>query len=149
RVALARALVLEPRLLLMDEPLAALDVATRRTVRTELAKLFAALPCVTVYVTHSPAEALAFGDLVAVMEQGGVRQLGTRDDLLRHPRTQYVAEFLGLNLFKGRVRAHTDDGLAVIAVEGGDVYLAQDVAVGTSVNIVVDPREVVLSDEPP
>ncbi|HEV8479712.1 MAG TPA: ABC transporter ATP-binding protein [Candidatus Eisenbacteria bacterium] len=149
RVALARALVLEPRLLLLDEPLAALDLATRRTVRTELAKLLAALPCVTVYVTHSPAEALVLGDLVAVMEEGRVRQMGTRDDLLRHPRSQYVAEFLGLNLFQGRVRAHTDDGLAVIAVEGGDIYVAHDVAVGESVHIVVDPREVVLSDEPP
>jgi len=148
-VALARALVLEPRLLLLDEPLAALDLATRRVVRTELAKLLAALPCITVYVTHSPAEALIFGDLVAVMENGVVQQMGTRDELLRHPRSQYVAEFLGLNLFQGRVRSRAEDGLAVIAVDGFDLYLAQDLAVGETAYVVVDPREIVLSVEPP
>jgi molybdate transport system ATP-binding protein len=149
RVALARALVLEPHLLLLDEPLAALDMATRRTVRTELAGLLSALPCVTVYVTHSPAEALVFGDLVAVMEAGRVQQMGTRDDLLRHPRSQYVAEFLGLNLFQGRVKAHTEDGLVVVAVDGADLYLVQPLEVGEAVHVVVDPREVVISSEPP
>jgi len=149
RVALARALVLEPHLLLLDEPLAALDMTTRRTVRTELAGLLSALPCVTVYVTHSPAEALVFGDLVAVMEAGRVQQMGTRDDLLRHPRSQYVAEFLGLNLFQGRVKAHTEDGLVVVAVDGADLYLVQPLEVGEAVHVVVDPREVVISSEPP
>ena len=149
RVALARALVMEPRLLLLDEPLAALDLGTRRVVRTELAKLLAVLPCITVYVTHSPAEALVFGDLVAVMESGTVRQMGTRDDLLRHPRSQYVAEFLGLNLFRGRVKARTDDGLAVVAVEDGELYLAEDWAVGETIHVVVDPREVIVSVDPP
>src|SRR5262249_2521948 len=149
RVALARALVLEPRLLLMDEPLAALDLATRRAVRTELAKLLATLPCITCYVTHSPAEALVFGDLVAVMERGAVRQMGTRDDLLRHPRSQYVAEFLGLNLFHGRVKSRDDDGLAVVAVGSVNLYLAEDLVEGETIYVVVDPREVVLSNEPP
>jgi len=149
RVALARALVMEPRLLLLDEPLAALDLTTRRGVRTELAKLLAALPCITVYVTHSPAEALVFGDLVAVMESGVVRQMGTRDDLLRHPRSAYVAEFLGLNLFTGRVKAHTEDGLVIVGVEGGDLYLVQPADVGETIHVVVDPREVVVSTDPP
>lgn len=149
RVALARALVMEPRLLLLDEPLAALDLSTRRVVRAEMAKLLAALPCITVYVTHSPAEALIFGDLVAVMEKGSVRQMGTRDDLLRHPRSQYVADFLGLNLFQGRVKAHTEDGLVVVAVEGADLYLAHPLDVGEMAYVVLEPREVVVSAEPP
>jgi molybdate transport system ATP-binding protein len=136
-------------LLLLDEPLAALDLATRRSVRSELSKLLANLPCITVYVTHSPAEALMFGDLVAVMERGAVRQMGTRDDLLRHPRSAYVAEFLGLNLFRGRVKAQTEDGLVVVGVGDTDFYLAQPLEIGETIHVVVDPREVVLSDEPP
>ena len=149
RVALARALAVDPRLLLLDEPLAALDLATRRVVRAELIRLLAELPCTTIYVTHSPAEALIFGHHVAVLENGRVRQSGARDELLRHPRSAYVAEFLGLNLFRGVVTSRTEDGLARVAVDGGELYLAEDAKEGDEVHIVVDPREVVLSIERP
>ena len=77
RVALARALVLSPRLLLLDEPLSSLDLQTRRAVRGELRALLQRLACVTVYVTHSPVEALVFGDQIVVLEQGHVAQAGT------------------------------------------------------------------------
>jgi len=75
--------------------------------------------------------------------------MGTRDDLLRHPRSPYVAEFLGLNLFQGRVKSPAEDGLAVVAVGGVSLYLAQDLVEGETIYVVVDPREVVLSTEPP
>ena len=91
-MALARALVLSPRLLLLDEPLSSLDLQTRRTVRGELRALLSRLPCVTVYVTHSPVEALVFGDQIVVLEQGRVAQAGPRDELLRRPRSPFVAE---------------------------------------------------------
>ena len=102
RAALARALVLDPRLLLLDEPLAALDLQTRRQVRGELRHLLRAFGCVTLYVTHSPLEALLFGDRIVVVEAGRISQVGTRDDLLRHPRSRYVAELMGTNFFAGR-----------------------------------------------
>jgi molybdate transport system ATP-binding protein len=99
RAALARALVLSPRLLLLDEPLSSLDLQTRRAVRGELRDLLHRLPCVTVYVTHSPVEALVFGDQIVVLEQGRVAQAGPREELLRRPRSPFVAELIGTNLF--------------------------------------------------
>ncbi len=143
RVALARALALEPQLLLLDEPLAALDLATRRTVRVELARLLHALPCTTIVVTHSPTEALLFGDEVAVIEAGRIRQRGTREDLLRHPRSSYVAEFMGVNLFQGTIVERGPDGLARVRTEGGDVTVL-DHAGEPEVFVVVHPREITL-----
>jgi molybdate transport system ATP-binding protein len=148
RVALARALVLEPRLLLLDEPLSALDLQTRGTVRRELRRLLAELPCVTVYVTHSPTEALALGERIAVLEAGRISQQGSRDDLLRHPRSHYVAQFLGLNLFKGAVVAREPGGLALVAVPGGHISIV-DPGAGGELTLVVYPREVTLSLAPP
>jgi len=144
RVALARALVLEPRLLLLDEPLSALDPPTRRGVRAELRRLLSDLPCVTVYVTHSPTEALAFGQQIAVLEAGRVSQCGPRDDLLRRPRSAYVAEFLGVNLFQGRVAAREPGGLARVAVAGGTILVA-DPGDGDELHLVLHPHEITLS----
>lgn len=101
RVALARALVLEPRLLLLDEPLAALDYETHRSVRTELRAALASLDAVTLLVTHNPTEALLLGDRIIVLERGRVTHDGARGELLRSPKTPFVAEFLGLNLLEG------------------------------------------------
>ena len=98
RVALTRALVLEPKLLLLDEPLAALDLQTRRTVRGELHRLLETLSCVTIYVTHAPAEAFAFGDQVAVLEHGRIAQIGTPEAVRAAPASEDVAELLGLGV---------------------------------------------------
>ena len=150
RVAMARALVLEPRLLLLDEPLSALDVQTRRAVRGELRRLLADLPCSTVYVTHSPAEALAFGERITVLEGGRVSQSGTRDELMRHPRSPYVAEFLGVNFFRGTLAGAGAPGGAEavrIALPHGELVLGAggegDVAA------VVHPRDITLALAPP
>jgi molybdate transport system ATP-binding protein len=146
RVALARAIVLEPRLLLLDEPLSALDVTTRRTVRGELRRLLAELPCSTVYVTHSPAEALAFGQRITVLEAGRVTQSGTREAFMREPRSAYVAEFLGVNFFRGTLAVDeraAAPGTARLALPHGELLVT---AAGEGdVAAVVHPREITLT----
>jgi molybdate transport system ATP-binding protein len=152
RVAIARAIVLEPRLLLLDEPLAALDAASRRAIRAELWRLLAELPCMTVYVTHSPAEALSFGERITVLEAGRVSQTGSRESLMRSPRSRYVAEFLGVNLFRGTLADTADSGASSgavrIALPQGELVVAEHAADG-DVAVVVRPREITLALERP
>ena len=156
RVAIARAIVLEPRVLLLDEPLSALDAASRRAIRAELRKLLHELTCMTVYVTHSPAEALSFGDRITVLEAGRVSQTGSRDDLMRSPRSPYVAEFLGVNLFRGSLAAGTTSPLssgARIALPQGELLLTErgdgSGEAGADTAVVVRPREITLALERP
>ena len=148
RVALARALVLDPRVLLLDEPLSALDAQTRRTIRGELRRLLAELPCTTLYVTHSTAEALALGERITVLEDGRVSQSGSREDLMRHPRSPYVAEFLGVNFFRGSLAVRADGAGARIALPQGELQIADDPTAG-GVTVVVHPREITLAIERP
>jgi molybdate transport system ATP-binding protein len=143
RVALARALVLSPRLLLLDEPLSALDLQTRRAVRGELRALLKRLPCVTVYVTHSPVEALVFGDQIVVLEQGRVAQAGSREDLLRRPRSPFVAELVGTNLFVGRPVTSGPIVSPTIRTPEGD-FAVDDQAGSGGVFLTVSPREITL-----
>jgi molybdate transport system ATP-binding protein len=148
RVALARALALEPRLLLLDEPLSALDVETRHTVRTELRRLLEDLPCMTVFVTHAPMEALLFGDRIAVMEKGKVVQSGDRLSLLKAPRSRYVATLLGLNLLPGRVQSRGPGEEVTLETPRGLITaMAQDA--GSDLFAVISPDQVTLSREAP
>jgi len=142
RVALARALVLQPRLLLLDEPLSALDPQTRREVRTELRRTLATLSCVTLVVTHSPLEALVFGERIAVVEHGRIVQAGSRQDLLRQPRSPYVAELMGLNFFQGTVVRRDASGLAEVETDGGRLRIVD--AGDDEVLIAVAPQEITL-----
>jgi len=148
RVALARALAPMPRLLLLDEPLAALDPRTRRGVRTELRELLGRLPCITIYVTHSPLEALLFGDCIVVLDRGRVSQAGPRDELLRYPRSPFVAELMGTNLFMGhRGPAGAADVGAVRTAEG-EIAVSEQPGRG-EVFLTVSPREITLFPEHP
>jgi molybdate transport system ATP-binding protein len=121
RAALARALVGDPRVLLLDEPLSALDARTRLTVRAELRRHLAEFAGSTVLVTHDPVDAMALADRVVVVEDGGVVQAGTPADVNRHPRTDYVARLVGLSLLPG-----TGAGLAVRLETGGTVAVAEE-----------------------
>ncbi len=148
RVTLARALVLEPNVLLLDEPLASLDLRTRQAVRGELKTLLAGLPCATLYVTHDPLEAMVFGDRIAALENGRVTQIGTREELLARPRSPYVAAFLGINLFRGRIVSR-DGGIVRIRTGTGELSAMDPGEGGADVIAVVHPREITLFRQPP
>ena len=137
RAALARALVGDPALLLLDEPLSALDARTRLTVRAELRRHLAAFGGSTVLVTHDPVDAMALADRVVVVEDGSVVQTGTPADVSRHPRTDYVARLVGLSLLPG-----TGAGRSVRLDSGGEVAVAED-AVGP-VFAAIRPESVAL-----
>ncbi len=120
RVALARALATTPSVLLLDEPLAALDAGTRMSVRGDLRLHLREFGGATVLVTHDPLDALILADEVAVIEGGAVVQTGTPHEITRHPRTRYVAQLVGLNLFAGR-----SDGTSVSLPDGADLTTAE------------------------
>lgn len=102
RVALARALATSPRLLLLDEPLAALDVGTHMQVRSDLRRHLADFAGCTVLVTHDPVDAMILSDELVVIEDGRIVQQGAPGEVARAPRTEYVARLVGLNLYRGR-----------------------------------------------
>ena len=116
RVALARALAPQPRVLLLDEPLAALDAKLRETLRVEIDELLRSLGITAVYVTHDQAEAMALGDRIAVMEAGRIAQIGSPREIYLQPASRFVAEFVGTaNRLHGTVTS------GVLAVRGGSV----------------------------
>jgi molybdate transport system ATP-binding protein len=130
RVALARALILAPRLLLLDEPLAALDAGTRLNLRTDLRRHLTTYGGPAVIVTHDPVEAMVLADHLVVLEGGRIVQSGRPADIARHPRTDYVASLVGLNLYHGHARdghVRLDDGGELTNAEptiNGPIYLA-------------------------
>jgi molybdate transport system ATP-binding protein len=137
RIALLRALATEPKLLLLDEPLSALDVSVRAEVRRELSRQLTSFHGVRLLVTHDPLEARALADKLVVLERGSVVQSGTPDDVTARPRSRFVADLAGVNLLRGRaygdhVALPADASLAAVDAGSGDVFA------------VVHPRAVAL-----
>jgi molybdate transport system ATP-binding protein len=128
RVALARALAVRPRLLLLDEPLSALDVDTRREIRAGLRRHLAEFDGASLLVTHDPLDAMALADRLIVVEDGRVVQEGTPAHIARHPRTDYVARLVGLNLYRGVAEGHDVKlerlTLSIAESLDGEVFLA-------------------------
>jgi molybdate transport system ATP-binding protein len=127
RVALARALAPDPRLLLLDEPLAALDVTTRAEVRRDLKHYLATFRGIRLVVTHDPLEAVALADRLIVMENGHLVQTGTPAEVTERPRSQYVADLVGVNLLRGHaghgsVQMPGGPSVAAAGAESGDVF---------------------------
>ncbi|MBW3593563.1 MAG: ABC transporter ATP-binding protein [Actinobacteria bacterium] len=129
RVALARALVNRPRLLLLDEPLGALDLKLRKQMQLELKRIQHEVGIAFVHVTHDQEEAMTMADTIAVMNEGRVEQLGTPTELYERPRTAFAAGFLGVsNLLPGR----TNGARSVRLDAGGEVHVAPEVLDGRS-----------------
>ncbi len=124
RVALARALATAPTLLLLDEPLAALDARTRLTVRSDLRRHLADFEGATLMVTHDPLDAMVLADRIVVIEDGSIVQSGTPAEIVRRPRTDYVARLAGLNLYRGEAGP---DG---VDLAGGGRFIVDDDASG-------------------
>lgn len=146
RVALARALAAGAKVLLMDEPMSALDATTRRDVRTQLRQLIRDLGIQTIIVTHDAVDALTLGDCICVMQQGRVVQIGDRRELLASPRNTFVAEFLGINLLSGEAFPGPD-GMCRIRCQDVDLY-SFDQVTGPAM-LVCYPWDISLSLEAP
>jgi molybdate transport system ATP-binding protein len=123
RVALARALIAEPRLLLLDEPLAAVDVAARAELRSVLREVVPAFDGACIVVAHDPLDALTLADSVAILEGGVVVQRGSPGDIRESPRSPYAAELVGVNLFVGALR-RGEGGIGVLGTKAGDIAVA-------------------------
>ncbi len=137
RVALARALAPDPRLLLLDEPLAALDVTTRAEVRRDLKRHLDSFEGIRLVVTHDPLEAVSLADRLIVMEHGHLVQTGTAAQVTEHPRSQYVADLVGVNLLRGEA----DHGS--VKLTSGQVVAAAGAELG-EVFAVVHPRAIAI-----
>jgi len=142
RVALARAMAGDPRLLLLDEPLAALDAATRSEVRRDLRRHLASFDGTRLLVTHDPLEAMTMADRLVILEQGRVTQTGTPAQVSAQPRSRYVAELVGVNLYRGHAAGHT------IQLTGGGTLVAADDHRG-EVFVAVHPHAVALHRRAP
>jgi spermidine/putrescine transport system ATP-binding protein len=154
RVALARALVNRPRALLLDEPLAALDLKLRQAMQLELKRIQREVGISFVFVTHDQNEALTMSDRLVVMNAGRIEQLGTPRDVYERPRTRFVAGFIGTsNLIEGTVARL--DGSTAILERGGDASIivpdavSAGAAVGQPLDLTVRPEKIVLSHERP
>jgi spermidine/putrescine transport system ATP-binding protein len=146
RVALARALVNNPAVLLLDEPLGALDLKLRRQLQVELKRVQLEVGITFIYVTHDQEEALALSDRIAVMDRGRVEQLGSPEELYDRPATRFVADFIGTtNLLEGSVEA-IDGAVAVIRLGSGErcQAAAAGLRVGEKVDISIRPEAIEL-----
>jgi spermidine/putrescine transport system ATP-binding protein len=152
RVALARALVTEPEILLLDEPLSALDAHLVVRMQAELKQLQEQLGITFCYVTHNQSEAFAMADRVVIMSEGRIQQVGTPRAIYRAPANRFVAEFVGANnIISGTIEG-VAGGIASVATRFGTLFAALSsadaVAIGERVSLVVSADRVALGPEP-
>ncbi len=149
RIALARAIIFEPEVLLMDEPLSALDANMREEMRVEIKKIQKETGITAIFVTHDQEEALSMSDRIVVMNAGRVEQIGTPQAVYDAPATRFVADFLGkANLLDGTVTACAGGRASVALAIGQEVTVATPhaLAPGAAVSLVVRPQKLVLAE---
>ncbi len=147
RVALARSIILEPSVVLFDEPLGSLDLKLRREMQVELKDLQRAVGTTFIYVTHDQEEALTMSDRVAVMNEGRIEQIGTAEEVYEHPRTRFVADFIGdTNLIDGTVRG-MDGDLVTIEANAMTLNARAEAQVGLDekMSVSIRPERIELS----
>jgi iron(III) transport system ATP-binding protein len=152
RLALARALVREPQVLLLDEPLSNLDAKLRERMRVELRELQRRLRITTLYVTHDQIEALSMSNVVAVMSSGVIVQEGSPREIYLQPKSKFVANFIGsTNQLSGAIAQVSGDGTAVVRTNEGEICCAllDGMGAGARVVVVVRPESVVLHRQKP
>ena len=141
RIAIARALVNEPEILMLDEPLGALDLKMRQEMQIELKHMHDELGITFIYVTHDQEEALTMSDKIVVLSEGRIQQIGTPEDIYNEPQNAFVADFIGeSNIFKGIMTGHMK-----VRFCGGEFIGMDDVAEGTLVDVVVRPEDVIIT----
>ncbi|MBK1842763.1 polyamine ABC transporter ATP-binding protein [Azospirillum sp. YIM B02556] len=152
RVALARSLVKRPKLLLLDEPLGALDKKLRERTQFELVNIQEKLGVTFIVVTHDQEEAMTMSSRIAVMNHGVIAQVGTPTEIYEYPHTRFVAEFIGsINMFDGRVVSTEGDQVLVASEEAGCELLiahATPAPAGSPVSVAIRPEKIALSKEP-
>ena len=149
-MAIARALINNPQVLLLDEPLGALDLQLRRAMQAELKRLQKKLGITFIYITHDQEEAINMSDRIAVMNHGTFEQIGTPDEIYNHPKTSYVATFVGnANILKGKAE-NTKDGKVTVAIAGGHMAAAcedDSIRAGESVTLAVRSENIRIQEE--
>jgi spermidine/putrescine ABC transporter ATP-binding subunit len=143
RVAIARSLVLEPQILMFDEPLSNLDFKLRIQMRDELRRLQRRLGKTSIYVTHDQTEALALSDRIAVLSHGRIEQIGTPSEIYERPATTFVADFIGSsNLFQARVVERNGEGTIIETVDGLRLCCSEADAGGADLSVLLRPERV-------
>ena len=141
RVAIARAVVNEPEILLLDEPLGALDLKMRKDMQLELKEMHERLGITFIYVTHDQEEALTMSDTIVVMSKGKIQQIGTPEDIYNEPKNAFVADFIGeSNIFNGIMT-----GKLKARFGGGEFECVDDIEEGTLITAVVRPEDVIIT----
>jgi spermidine/putrescine transport system ATP-binding protein len=150
RVALARALVNRPEVLLLDEPLGALDLKLRKAMQLELKRLNREVGATFIYVTHDQEEALTMSDRIAVMSEGSILQVGAPDEIYERPRTRFVADFIGQTNFLEGPSLRISGGLAEVEVVGSGMVRGRvppGVKPSGVVTLAVRPEKIAFSDD--
>ncbi len=142
RIAIARAIVNEPEILLLDEPLGALDLKMRKEMQLELKAMHKELGITFIYVTHDQEEALTMSDKVVVMSDGMIQQVGTPEEIYNEPNNVFVADFIGeSNIFTGKMTSRRK-----VKFCGAEFECLDDIPAGTKVDAVIRPEDIIMTD---